>query len=173
MAAEAPIKSIDIQDGGGDVLVGLPDLCHTFTGIADYLSLWCELYGLREQNIRVGHVEWKDEHTLKFKITDHRGSAISPLRYDPRMPENRHALRARPERLRRFVRMSPWFRRQLELVDREVRAYLVAQQLEPSDVETINRWTEDGLVLVRIIWKITPATRRRYMTHLKYGDERT
>ena len=173
MSAEAPIKSIDLQDGGADVLVGLPDLCRTFVGIADYLSLWCELYGLREGNIRVGGVEWKDEHTLKFKITDHRGGAISPLRYDPRMPENRTALRARPERMRRFIGLCPWFRRQLWEVDQAVRAYLDAQHLGPSDVETINRWTEDGLVLVRIIWKITPATRRRYMTHLKYGDERT
>jgi len=165
--SESGIKQIE-----SDVLEGLPDLCRTFTGIADYLSLWCQLYGLRERSIRCGPLQWKDDHTLTFRITDRRGQAVSPERYDPRLPTIDKVFVARHERIRRFIGMSPWYRLQLKLVDREAKAYLAAYGLEPLDVETTNRWTTDGVIVIRFIWKDTPATRRRYLTHLKYGDER-
>jgi hypothetical protein len=140
------------------------------TGVADYLSLWCTLYGLREWNIRVSSVSWYNAHTLVFRILDADARPISPMRYDPRLPEVSYAFLARAERIRRFVGMSPWYRGVLHDVDRALDKYLRRWDLKAEDVELVNRWTNTGFIVLAVVWKSTPATRRRYQTHLKFTD---
>lgn len=168
-----PIKSLELRERKADLFEGLPDVSRLFTGMADYLSLWCALYGLREQNIRCSSLAWVNAHTLVFRVMDNRGAAISPLRYDPRLPDIPKVFVARAERIRRFVGLSPWYRRLLKRVDTATQAYLGRWELQAGDVELTNRWTADGFVVMFFVWKNAPATQNRYMTHLKYGDMNT
>ena len=58
------IKHIETENH--DPFEGCTDLVNVFTGIADYLSLWCELYGLREDQIVYERPQWATGVILAF-----------------------------------------------------------------------------------------------------------
>ena len=176
MGADAgyTVRPLEIADGKADLLVGCPALQKLFRGIADYLSLWCTLYGLREDDIRYSKPAWRTNDLLVFRIYDRRGVAISPYRWDPRLPSGQGVtvFLARAERIRRFIGFAPSFRRLLYDVDRQLCAYLATAQLLPSDIEHANRWTKDGFITVKFVWKDAPVTTRRWDVHRKYDESR-
>lgn len=169
------VRPLEIEGRTPDLLVGCPDLQKLFRGIADYLSLWCTLYGLREDAIRYSKPAWRTADLLVFRIFDRWGHAVSPDRWDPRMADGREGLQvflARAERIRRFIAFSPKFRGLLCQVDRELMAYLASAKLTPADVEQGNRWTKDGFITIKFVWKTTSVTTRRYDMHRKYDEAR-
>lgn len=176
MADGYQIRPLEIADRKPDLLVGSPDLQRLFRGIADYLSLWCTLYGLREDAIRYSKAAWRTSDLLVFRIYDRRGEPISPYRWDPRLGgDNRRGAEvflARAERIRRFVAFSGSFRKLLCSIDREFMAYCVTLQKLPSEIEQANRWTKDGFVTIKFVWKDTEPTQRRYDVHRKYDESR-
>lgn len=148
---------------------GLKDAVNIFTGLADYLSLWSELYGLDIERLRYSRPTWRTPLMTTFRISERR-RPVSPKRYDPRLPNVSQVFLRRGYRITRFIAMQPRFRRQLYLVDQDLRACLDQHLLKPADVEIISRWDGDGKVILKILPRISAADRtgREYLTHLRH-----
>lgn len=149
---------------------GLQDAVNIFTGLADYLSLWCEMYGLREDEICYTPSEWRTPLMTTFRIFRTDGRPISPKAYDPRLPNVSQVFLRRGHRITRFVAMQPGFRRQMFDVDQDLRACLDAHGLKAAEVEIISRWDGDGKVILKVIPRVSAAERtgREYLTHYRH-----
>jgi len=161
-----PVPAIETETP--DVFDGIPDLVNIFNGIADYLSLWCSMYGLREDRIRYRDLQWSTAEILTFRISHQDGSPISPIRYDPRLPEIPGVFVARALRMRRFIAGQERFRRLLYECEWAVRSFLAIRGMTRADIELTSRWTSSGRVVLKMIPKSREPNSRRYETHRKY-----
>lgn len=152
-----------------DVFEGIPDLTSCFTRIADDLSLWCSLYGLREERIVFDDILWRNEIILTFRIRDTNGAAISPFRYSPLLPDVPKVFVRRFHRIRRFISTQHAFRRHLYECEWRVRSFLATNRIGVKDIEVVTRWAQTGRVIMKIVPKASaPLTARRFMTHLRH-----
>jgi hypothetical protein len=167
-AATYPVPQIDVSQIQRDPFEGCEDASKVFHGVADYLAIWCNLYGLREDQIVAEHFGWLSESILTFRIRDRRGIPVSPLRYDTRLPDQPKIFWRRAFWIRRFVSRCRWFRKAVYEADARIRAWLADHGLTYPDVEIVSRWSLTGHVVLKIVEKSTAGNPRRYQTHLRH-----
>lgn len=158
-----------IQSKEYNPFVGLDDAVNIFTGLADYLSLWGELYGLNVESLRYSRPVWRTPLMVTFRISEKR-RPVSPKRYDPRLPNVSKVFLRRGYRITRFIAMQPRFRKQMFVMDQDLCACLHRFKLKPAQVEVVSRWDGDGKVILKLIPKRNGAERtgREYLTHMKH-----
>ena len=144
----------------------LTDLFH---GIADHLSLWHWLYGLRYDEIRTGPLVWAHRNLLMFRIwTNVDGRPISMSRYDPRMPNLPKVWKNRIFRMRHFVNMNGWYRRRALDVEHEINNWAAERHLTPKDMDATCRWTSEGVIVIKLVDKRKPMNADTHMIHKRY-----
>jgi len=164
------VSDVRLEDRRRDLFEGLDDLQGIFTGVADYLSLWADRYGLRMDDLKATRPAFNNPVILSFKVQRRSDDEpVSPVRYDTRLA-GANAFRNRFWRLRRYLAHCTWLRRTMREVDDLVRAWLHDHGLKASDVEAVSRWDGTGRVIIKFIPKGAAANSRRYQTHRKYDD---
>lgn len=146
-------------------------MSNLFFGVADYLSLWVQRYGFGTDDILAEEVGWRNGNILTFRVTRKgRRSPISPVQYDPRLPEHPLSLAYRPRRVRMFLSKAYQIRRVMARVDDHVRDWAWAWKVDLKKLQVASRWAGSGHVVIKLIPQWAAMTPRRYMSHYKYED---
>ena len=165
----AAIRRLKLVGEYRDVFEGIPDMGNVFYGLADYLSLWIDRHGFRMNDIEFGQVGWRNDNILTFRVTRRPSrSAISPCRYDTRLPEHPLALAYRPKRIKAFLAKAYTFRRVMRRVDDHVRDWAWTWNVNLSKLQVAARWAGSGHVVLKMIPEWAAASPRRYMSHYRY-----
>jgi len=152
-----------------DAFENNPKLNEFFTMIVDYLSLWHWMYGLHYGDIRINAINWVSHNIISFKAWNaFDGRAISMRRYDPRLPDLPGVHKGRIYRMQDFIRSNPWFRRLMLDAEHHINDWAATYEVPGNMMDVTTRWTDDGLVVIKLIDKRKPITADTYMMHKRY-----
>jgi len=171
IAASAPsIRRLEFVGLSVDPFAGIPDMVKLFYGLADYLSLWTSRYHFRVQDIMADDLGWMNDFILTFRVSERTWSrhALSPVRYDVRLPEGPNALKWRHGRVMEFLRRADWFYQIMCRVDNNVRTWGGKWGVNLETMEVATRWASNGRVVMKLIPSFIPPGTRRYMTHYRH-----
>jgi len=141
-----------------------------FLTIPDYLSVFHWDHGMSYRDIRTSRFTWTTWNTITFRMWTVKDSApISPIRYDPRMPDSPTPLRQRQYRMQDFIRNNPWFRRYVLDAEHEISDWMRVNKVPNDQLDVATRWTAEGVVVIKLIDKRVMYTDNTMDTHKKYG----
>lgn len=164
------VPDVRFEQRGTDYFVGFADLAGIFAGIADYMSLWAQRYGIGMDDVEATLPAFNNPFILSFKVARKGdGGPISPRRYNTQLV-GRYALRNRHWRMMRYLAHAGWLKRTMREVDNRVREWMHANDLTPDQLEAVSRWDDTGRVIIKFVDKRTEANSRRYETHRKYDQ---
>lgn len=152
-----------------DPFEGIPELAQASYGIADELSLWAYNYHIRHDEFEAGHVTWRNDRMLTFKIWRKglKAETLNPMKYPYKLPRVPWAMKARPVRVRTFLWEAKWYFRLMCEIDDHVRGWAAANRVNLSRLKVAPRWSRHGRIILKLI-PDGPMNPRDMLTHHRY-----